>query len=253
MDDQRVGALLRVLRVRRRMRQADVARLAGVSDQTISRIERGHLDAIAVATIRRVSRVLEARLDLSLWTRAGDVERMANARHAALVEAVIADLGRLGWVARPEVSFRHAGEGGLVDIVGWHGPSRTLFLVEVKTEVVDVAEILGTLDRKRRLGPLIAGQLGWSAANFAAALVVADTTTNHRRIREHRATFRAALPHNGQRLRAFLRRPSGTLMAVAFWSNRHPGSTRRPASSVRRVRRPESVPNRPVPRSAQHC
>jgi len=31
MDDQRVGALLRVLRIRRGLRQVDVAALAGVS------------------------------------------------------------------------------------------------------------------------------------------------------------------------------------------------------------------------------
>src|SRR6266446_3765691 len=112
VDDQRVGALLRNLRVRRGFRQIDVARLAGISDVTVSRLERGHLDSLSVAAIRRVARVLEARLEIGLWTRSGDVERVANARHAELVEGVIAALMTAGWVARPEVSFNLRSERG---------------------------------------------------------------------------------------------------------------------------------------------
>jgi transcriptional regulator with XRE-family HTH domain len=249
VDDQRVGALLRVLRVRRGLRQIDIARLAGVSDQTVSRIERGQLDALSVGAVRRVVRALEARLDLSVWTRAGDIERVASARHADLVESVIALLTELGWTARPEVSFNLHGERGLIDILAWHPATRTLLLVEVKTEVVDVGEVVGTLDRKRRLASTLAAQAGWSPLAFGTAPVVADTTTNHRRVREHANTFRAALPDSGQRFRAFIRRPRGPLAAVAFWSIRHPGSVRRPLATVRRVRRVPTSVNRADPRS----
>jgi transcriptional regulator with XRE-family HTH domain len=251
VDDQRVGALLRVLRVRRGLRQVDVARLAGVSDQTVSRIERGHLEALSVGAVRRVVRVLEARLDLSVWTRAGDIERVASARHADLVESVIASLAALGWIARPEVSFNLRGERGLIDVLAWHPPTRTLLLIEVKTEIVDVGRVVGILDRKRRLAGAVVSQAGWSPLEYATALVIADTTTNHRRIREHSATFRAALPDSGQRYRSFVRRPSGSLAAVAFWSNRHPGSARRPAAAVRRVRRPRTDFSRADSRSGE--
>jgi transcriptional regulator with XRE-family HTH domain len=250
VDYLRIGSLLRALRVRRRLRQLDVARLAGVSDQTVSRIERGRLEDLSLAAIRRVVRVLEARLDLSVWTRAGDIERVASARHADLVESVISTLPDLGWVARPEISFSVGGERGLIDVLAWHVETRTLLLIEVKTEIVDVGEVVGTLDRKRRLAPMLAARLDWSPIAFATALIVADTTTNHRRVREHAATFRSALPDGGQTFRAFIRRPSGSLAAVAFWSNRHPGSVRRPVAAVRRVRRPPADANRAGPRSS---
>jgi ribosome-binding protein aMBF1 (putative translation factor) len=40
LNDQRFGAIVRVLRVRRRWRQVDLARRAGVSQSVVSRIER---------------------------------------------------------------------------------------------------------------------------------------------------------------------------------------------------------------------
>ena len=249
MDDQRVGALLRVLRIRRGLRQIDVAVLAGVSDATVSRIERGHLEQLSLAAVRRVVRVLEARLDLSVWTRSGDIERVSSSRHASLVNALVATLAAAGWSCRPEVSFSVGGERGLIDILGWHAPTRALLVIEVKTEVVDVAETVGTLDRKRRLAAGIARGIGWATESISCALVVADTRTNHRRITQHAATFEAALPHGGQRFRAFVQRPAGVIVAVAFWPIRHQGTARHLATGARRVRRPGSPAGRANSRS----
>ena len=210
-----------------------------MSDVTVSRIERGHMESLSVAVVRRVARVLEARLELQLWTRSGDIERIANARHAELVESAIGALVAAGWVARPEVSFNLRGERGVVDIVAWHADTRTLLIIEVKTEVVDVGELFGTFDRKRRVAVDIGRQLGFDPTVVAAALLIADTHTNHRRIHEHAATFGAALPDDGKRFRAFLRRPSGSLAAIAYWPFRHPETVRRRSGGVRRVRRCE--------------
>jgi transcriptional regulator with XRE-family HTH domain len=248
MDDQRLGALLRVLRRKRGLRQVDVAALAGVSDCTVSRAERGHIESLSVSAIRRLARVLEARLDLHLWTRAGEVERIASGAHAEVVNSLIATLVGFGWTAQPEVSFNHRGERGLVDIVAWHGPTRSLLLIEVKTEIVDVGELFGTFDRKRRLAPEIARQLGLDPLTISTALVVADTRTNHRRIAMHAATFGAVLPHGGQRFRSFVRQPVGAIVSLSFWPYRHPGTARQSACGPRRVRKPRpstinAVPN----------
>jgi hypothetical protein len=204
---------------------------------TVSRIERGHLDTLSLRAIRRVGRVLEVRLDLAPWSRHGELHRFATASHASLVEAVIRHLRELGWDARAEVSFNHRGERGFIDVLAWHGPTRTLLMIEVKTEIVDVGEMLGTLDRKRRLAPVIAGSLGWDPVVVAVALIVEARQVNRRRIADHRATIRTLLPHEGRGFRAYLRHPSGALGAVAFWSNEHPGVVRQRAGGQRRVRR----------------
>jgi transcriptional regulator with XRE-family HTH domain len=240
MFDDRVGGILRALRVRRGLRQADVGRLAFVSPMTISRIERGQIETLTIRTLRRVARVLEVRMDLAPWSRRGDLHRFATAEHAGLVESVVRVIVELGWEARAEVSFSRNGERGFIDILAWHAATRTLLVIEVKTEIVDVGELLGTFDRKRRLAADIAREMGWQPNLVCGALIVKATRTNRRRIAEHRATIRTQLPGDGRRFRTFLRQPRAETFAVAFWSNEQPGVVRPRRTGVRRVRRANS-------------
>ena len=237
MFDDRVGAILRAMRIRRGLRQVDVARLARVSDVTVSRIEHGRFDALSLRAIRAVARALDVRVDLAPWSRHGDLHRFATAEHASLVETIIQTLRELGWEAHAEVSFSSDGERGFVDILAWHAATRTLLVIEVKTEIVDVGELLGTFDRKRRLARAIALEHGWTPGVIASAVIVLDTHTNRRRVAEHAETFRTQMPADGRTLRGFLRKPSGPLSALAFWPNRHPGTVSQTRSGGRRVRR----------------
>ncbi|CAN5748354.1 hypothetical protein BH23CHL8_BH23CHL8_06870 [soil metagenome] len=66
MDDRRVGLIARALRRRRAWRQQDLARVADVSQSTVSRFERGHLDRLAIGTLRRILGALEARTELEV-------------------------------------------------------------------------------------------------------------------------------------------------------------------------------------------
>jgi len=238
MDAQRLGAVLRVVRLRRGLRQRDLGRLAGVSDQTVSRIERGHLASLTFGTVEAVARALEVNVDHRAWSRAGDLERLVNARHSALVEDLVAVLAANGWACRPEVSFNAFGERGAVDVLAWRPSCRALLVIEVKTEIVDVGELLATLDRKRRLAVRIAAGAGWSApATVSVALVVGLSRLNQRRVAAHAATLRAALPQDGRHLRAFIRRPASEVAVLGFWPIRHGRSTMSSWSAVRRVRR----------------
>ncbi len=160
-----------------------------------------------------------------------------NARHAGLADAVLARLARVpGWVVRPEVSFGVSGERGIVDLLAWHAARRVLLVIELKTEIVDVGELLGTLDRKRRLGREIAEPLGWKPAVVATWLIVAEGMTNRRHIEAHGATFRAAFPSDGRRLRGWLADPADELRALTFFSDRPVGTVRSGFRTVRRVR-----------------
>ena len=105
----------------------------------------------------------------------------------------------------------------MIDILAWHPGRRALLVIEVKTEIVDVGEMVGTLDRKRRLGREIAASNGWDPATVSAWVIVAGGRTNERRIAEFRSTLRAAYPADGRRMRGWLENPIGAVAALSIW------------------------------------
>jgi transcriptional regulator with XRE-family HTH domain len=233
----RLGRIFRAVRQRLRLRQIDVAGRAGVSAAAISRIERGRLGEVSHSTLWRVADALEIRLDMVARWRGGELDRMLNAKHAALAEDVSAWLlGLGGWEVRPEVTFSEYGERGIVDLLAWHAATRSLLVIELKTELVDVGELLGTFDRKRRLAARIAAGIGWQPLVVGAALLLRGTRTNQRRVADHTRSIRAALPDDGRRLRAWLKNPAGPMAALAFVPDRQRASARQVPATNRRVR-----------------
>jgi transcriptional regulator with XRE-family HTH domain len=220
------------------LRQVDVAERAGVSHTLISLVERGHCDRMSLRALRSVAATLDVRLDLVPRWRGGELDRLLNARHAALAGQVISLLKSAGWQVVPEVSFAIYGERGLIDLLAWHSATQTLLVIELKTEIVDVSETLGTLDRKTRLARKIASERGWQAASVATLLVVSESSTNRRRTSEHGAILRAALPNDGREARRWLRSPSGRFAGSMFLSHATAGNGRARNAPVKRVRRP---------------
>jgi transcriptional regulator with XRE-family HTH domain len=218
VDDIRVGAAIRAVRKRRHWRQQDVAERAGVSRSFISVVERGHLDRVALLTIRKIAAVLDIRVDLVARWRGGELDRLLGARHSALAESVAAHLSKLpGWDQAPEVSFSIYGERGVIDILAFHRPTGSLLVIELKTAIVDVNELVGSVDRKRRLAARIAADRGWHPTSVSCWVIVAAGRTNRRRIEAHRTILRTAFPRSGRSMRAWLRRPVGRAAGLSTW------------------------------------
>ena len=236
VDDVRVGTAFRAVRVRRGWRQSDVATKARVSASLVSQIERGHCGTLSLDALRALAGVLEIRIDIVPRWRAGELDRLLNARHASLGEAVTRWLASLGWVVAPEVSFAVYGERGVIDLLAWHGPTRTLLVVELKTEIVDLQDLIGVVDRKRRLAMRVAADRGWHAAVVASCVIVGEGPTNRRRLAAHRALLRSAFPADGRQLRKWLRAPTGSVHALAFFSISRDHGVKLPFSTQKRVR-----------------
>jgi transcriptional regulator with XRE-family HTH domain len=234
MDDGRLGSAIRAVRQRRGWRQRDLATRAGVSDVTVSRIERGHLDTLSIRTVRAVASALDVRVDLIARWRAGDLDRLLNARHSALHDSVAEWFRDVmpDWELAPEVSFSIYGERGVIDIVAWHAGRRALLIIELKTDISDVNELVGTFDRKRRLARRIAEERDWEPLTVSGWVIVAAGRTNRARIAAHGAMLRAAFPVDGRAIRAWLADPVGTVAAMSMWSPGSAGSR----APVRRVR-----------------
>ena len=236
MNDQRAGSAFRAVRVRRGWRQVDVATRAGVSTSLISLIERGHIESVTLGRLRGVATALDIRLDVVTRWRGGELDRLLNSRHAALTEAVARWLNRHGWEVLPEVSFAIAGERGLIDLLAWHASTATLLVIEIKTEIVDVQELIGVTDRKTRLASRIARDRGWVAASVATLVVVADGPTNRRRVAAHAALLRSAYPSDGRTVRAWLRNPAGRFSGLTFYANGNSGNAKSTFAARKRVR-----------------
>ena len=234
MDDQRIGAVIRLVRIRRGWRQTDLAAKTRVSKSAISRLERGFVGAMSVGAVRAVAAALEIRVDLVPRWRAGDLDRLLNSRHSALHESVARWFRdrHTGWMLAPEVTFSIYGDRGVIDILAWHPGRRALLVIELKTEIVDVNEVLGTLDRKARLASRVARERGWDPVTVSVCLIVEDSKTNRRRVRAHDAMVRNALPDERARVQGWLRDPVGRVNGQTFWPTIRGGV----GAGVRRVR-----------------
>lgn len=220
MDDQRIGWSLRSIRVRKRWRQEDLAARAKVSRWVVMRIEQGRLASVPLGKVRAVAAALDARVDAVVRWHGGDLPRLVSARHARMHEVIARYLRDVpGWIVEPEVSFSIYSERGIIDVLAWHPTARILLVIELKTEVVDLNEMLGTLDRKRRLAWAIAKDRKWDPVAVGTWVVVADSRTNRRTVAEHATVLRSKLPTDGRGVARWLRRPTGRIDALGFLPN----------------------------------
>jgi transcriptional regulator with XRE-family HTH domain len=237
MDDLAFGRVIRLARIRRGMTQQELADRAGLSRPQVSRVEHGHAGRLRLDVLRSIAEVLEIRLALQPRTRAIDLDRIVNARHAALAEWLVGWIsGYPGWLVRPEVSYSEYGERGVVDLLGWHATSRSVLVIEIKTELVDFGDLLAKLDAKERLAPVVARRFGWAVGTISVGLLVAESTTNRRRAAVHGGLLRAALPDDGRAFARWLRKPEGVVRALRFVADVRAGNVRGGFASPTRVR-----------------
>ena len=115
MDDVTLGRSIRVVRIKRRIRQADLAEAAGVAQPTISRIEAGRLDRVTLGTIERVfdeSRDPAHDRGMVGGRGARSAARRPPLGDARCARAAVRVAARTGSTA-PEVTFAIYGERGV--------------------------------------------------------------------------------------------------------------------------------------------
>src|SRR5580765_3609898 len=100
MTDDRAGRLIKAVRVHLGLRQVDLAQAADVDQKVVTLLERGELRRVSVERFRRVCAALKIEPVIELRWRGGLADRLVDRGHARIVEAVIAELRRLGWEGR---------------------------------------------------------------------------------------------------------------------------------------------------------
>lgn len=247
MNDQRVGAAFRAVRLRRGWRQKDVGAKGHVSPALVSLIENGRLERVSPAALRRVASVLGVRVEVSVRLPAGEIDRLLNAGHAILHEELARYLSTLpGWIHAPEVSFAIYGERGVIDILAFHEPTGSLLVIELKTELVSLEDLLSTMDVRLRHAARIARERGWLARSVSAWVVVADSDANRRRVGSFRALLGSAFPSDGHAIRKWLRQPEGTIRSLSFWAKFSGGNAKQRMVTRKRVRVPKPPNSAPI-------
>jgi transcriptional regulator with XRE-family HTH domain len=239
MDRIRFGRSVKELRVRRRWRQQDLAAASGISSSAVGRIEHGAIARVPWADLVSVAEALEGRLGLDFHWRGGDLDRLLDAAHASIVEALVRVYRAAGWEVVVEATFSEYGERGSIDVLAWHPARGAIAVNEVKATVTDAGRTVTGVDRKARLAPIVAKRLGWTCLAVSRFLVVAEGATSRRRIAEHAATFGAAFPLGGRESRAWIAGPSGRSVAgLIFLSSAHRVGAIGSSPPAGRVRRP---------------
>jgi transcriptional regulator with XRE-family HTH domain len=237
VDEVRLGSVVRSVRIRKGWRQVDLAAAAKVSRHDASKVELGHAGEIPLSRTLAMCRALEIRLDFVPRLRGGDLDRLLNARHSAMAETMARWFGRHpAWIIRPEVSFSIYGERGVIDFIAWHPVRRALLLIELKTELVEIGELMATADRRRRLAPRIGRDLGWVPEVVGMWIAVRNVSTNLRRIRQHSAVLRAAFPAEGRAIAHWLRDPDVPMECLSVVQATRASDAA--VGSLRRVGRP---------------
>ncbi len=226
------------------MRQVDVAHRAQVSRLTVMRLEAGDVGGLTLDGIAAVFQALGGRIDLRPAWHGAALDRLLDEGHAQLSGRVVEILGREGWQTAVEVTFSIYGDRGSIDILAWHAATRTLLVVEIKTELGSVEGLLRPLDVKCRVASGIArDRYGWPPARVGRLVVMPEDSTVRRQVARHERLIDVSLPQRSRDVLQWLRSPDGPLAGLWFLSDVRSTNPKRNPSAIRRIRpaNPRSV------------
>jgi hypothetical protein len=192
-----------------------------------------------VKTVRQLFAVVDARLNLEARWRGGEIDRLIDARHAAIGGAAADVLIADGWRVLQEVTYAVYRERGSIDLLGVKDAPSIAVVMEIKSEVTSWEETQRKFDEKVRLLPrIVYERLGWRPRVVGAVMALDDSMTNRRRIAALGSAADHAYPARTREVRRWLRQPSGPLRGIWFLSSipARGGSDGRGGSH--RVRRP---------------
>jgi hypothetical protein len=204
----------------------------------VSLLERGRARELSIGVVEAIIGALGGRIDLRVLWNGPELDRLLDAGHAWIGASTTRRLERWGWMVQVEVSYSRYGERGRIDLLAWHPATGVLLVIEVKTALVDVQQLLGGLDAKARLAPQEAKRFGWRLTAVVPAIVLAEDRTTRRRLTEMDVLFdRYAL--RGRHCISWLRNPASAPSRApsgALWFVRVP-PTVAAVTSQQRVRR----------------
>lgn len=200
---------IRQVRQAFRWSQRELAVRAGVSQSTVSRVERGLGANVDLDLVGRIVDVLGLRVHITAERPVllGQT-RQRDLGHSAGVGYVARHLGEDRFVVATEVEVGEGRYRGWIDLLAWDRASGSVLVVEFKTELHDI----GAVDRQLRLYEreawAAARRLGWEPRRVASVLVLLHTSWNAAAVRDNRDVLAAAFPATAADVLEWIRAPA---------------------------------------------
>jgi len=201
--------------------------------------------------VEKLLSAVDARVYINVVWRGGELDRLLDEGHAAIGGTLAEQLFADGWQVLPEVTYSVFGERGSIDLLAWHAATRTLLVIEIKTEITSAEEMLRRHDVKVRLAPRIGKErFGEQPATVARLLVVAESTGNRNRVARLGALLAAIYPLRGTAVRDWLAAPVGTMGGILFLNTVPSGAKGRPVRPMRVRQHRDSKKGEPEPQNS---
>lgn len=237
-DDIRLGVSIRLWRERSGRRQIDVAEGIGISRQSVSLLERGHVDHLSVHTARAIAAAVGIDLPFAMRGHGAQIDRLIDEEHSSLVNEIVLLLASQGWEVMVEFSFNDFGDRGSVDVLAWHAGKRALLVIETKSRLANLQETCRSLDVKSRVVPRLAARdRGWRPRVVGVVLVVPECTRERAAVARRQAVFDASFPARTTEIRRWIRRPDAPLRGLWFLRFANTSCVVRRRGTETRVRR----------------
>ena len=219
MDDVRVGRILRALRRRLQLTQAQLGGRARLSQQAVSLVERGHGSKLSGDTMRRLFAAVDARWEPVVTWRGGEIDRLTDQDHAALVAETVRRLRALGWQVAVEVTYSEYGERGSIDVMAARLELRAVVSAEIKSGLSVIDATVRKTDEKDRIvrRVLCRERFGFRPEHVGRLLVLQSDDRSRGRVRRAAEILDVAFPARGSAVRAWLRRPAGDMSGLLFF------------------------------------
>ena len=183
--------------------QSELAIAAGVSRSLVAGIETGRVNA----TLDAVMRIGDALgLDLEVVGRRPVVvdPRPSGVVHGRCSAYVGRRLGRQGWSVRREVEITHGRWHGWIDILAFHPGSRTLVIIEIKTQIEDLGAVERQLGWYERAALDVAAAIGWRPTAVVSWLLLLQSDEVEAALRRERDLLRVGFAHRARQMREVL-------------------------------------------------
>jgi len=203
-----VGRTIRSVRVGLRWSERELAARLGTSQRAVQRLESGRLKRIDSDLATRAMRLLGIRVSVDANVPAvPNRTEQKDAVHGWCSSYLARVLRRRGWEVRAEVEIGRDRFRGWIDLLAYRPSDGTLVVIEIKTRIDDLGQIIRTIGWYARSARESAPAYGWRPRRVMRLLAVLATAETETRLEVQRDLVRGEFPATSAAIAAWMDDP----------------------------------------------